>query len=557
MMTNDFLISDDSNNFTSGIQKIRNYTSEDYTEYLDSWAERLFSLENKGRFEGKIHEWFAQTKPKPTRIDALSGHTGYLYKDEEQKKAHIKRNLSLLDEMMEKEPNEPRWPLHALFEYHALHETDHEVRLSQKIYSMLEGKRRYDLACVRGYVLANILRVLQLDGRYEESYRHYKQFKARKPQIGLYAKAYMEIFAVQGAYHTGKTKQARKHAKNYLEYYTKYAGSPPRYVEEQYDFLMNTFSKRECGYVTTWLIDMDIEDGNWESFERYFKDYVWDGTEKYNEVDFEASYNKQMAAMVADFWKYPNTQTVIQTALLAWDPTIGNNDASAAKARAEMSTNRDVLGASVTDTKLSGQNDEKKPKDEYESFDVIEMRYENLIHAIIDADIKKGIPLDLYIIWDDMNDTSKNMVSYFRRLYQNTNPLLLDNKLWEIGTRRGAVLDDRIREIPFSTWQNYVIQFISDSTIADLNRMTYTLDQVYMGFPDEYYMFYRQQVDKVLSMAEEAKRMSEIEQKNGAVQSEMQQILDKLQAKVEELISAGMLDEAEKVMAEIKKYTSI
>ena len=54
-------------------------------------------------------------------------------------------------------------------------------------------------------------------------------------------------------------------------------------------------------------------------------------------------------------------------------------------------------------------------------------------------------------------------------------------------------------------------------------------------------------------MAANATEPKEINQKNEETDG-MQQLIDSLQRKVEELISAGMMDEAEMVMKKIEKY---
>ena len=90
------------------------------------------------------------------------------------------------------------------------------------------------------------------------------------------------------------------------------------------------------------------------------------------------------------------------------------------------------------------------------------------------------------------------------------------------------------------------MEFTTNSTIAHIKEMASILDEVYMGFTDDHYAYFRRQAGSVLAMDKAVGEQSEADQKDKEVQSEMKQILDALQQKVEELISAGMLDEAEK-----------
>ena len=566
----DFLRSEDSHNCYYANQKIRNYFNDDFTDYLDSWVTRLFRLDGKCRFHGRVHEYFCPTKGTASMVPALSGHTGYIYHSREEKVAHVRRNLTLLNALMEEEPRESRWVLQALYEYHALEDTDEQLRLSRKAMGLLDGAAAYNVACVRGYVACNILRIYLEEKEYDSCYREYRKFRGKAPTFGLYGRIYMEIFVAQASYRLGMTKKSRKHCENYLSAYGKYKDKPPRCIEEEMDFLMNTFRDDEYTLMLFWLMRIDIENGTWDSFEQYFDIISWDGSAHYEEKNYamdliwaatSGDYDDHISGMVSTFWQYPRTLGVVQNALLAWDPVIGHNDVAAAKAREEFqrSAERDYAENIIPDKKTKKKVGKSAVGEIHqESSKQIENRYWNIVRALAESDMEKGIPLDLLIIWDDHNGARGNMPSYFQRLFANTNPLLMDPLLWRIGIRRGAVLDERIREIAYATWQRYVIAFISESTQAEIMAMQHIMDDIYMGMPDDYYAFFRQQTDTVLAMArkaaEEAAEREHQEQVTTAAQEEMKQIIGKLQSKVEELISAGMMDEAETVMKEIEKY---
>ena len=265
---------------------------------------------------------------------------------------------------------------------------------------------------------------------------------------------------------------------------------------------METFSRQSCGFVLDTLVSaVEVLCGE-EKIENADQSDVLDKSE-------EAAL-RALSQMAGAFWEHSEARKSVQDFLMAWDSDTEN-----------------------------------------------EKKYWLLVRAVVKAEIKSGIPLDLYIIWDDHLGKRENMPSYFRRLFANTNPLLLDMKIWQIGMRRGAVLEERIREIPFGQWQKYVIDFISGSTIPTIKQMNETMIYIYMGFLDEYYAFYLQHTNQVLAMATDAVRQEEANRKNAAEADEMQILIDRLQQKVEELISAGMMDEAEMVMKEIEKYVPV
>ena len=85
------------------------------------------------------------------------------------------------------------------------------------------------------------------------------------------------------------------------------------------------------------------------------------------------------------------------------------------------------------------------------------------------------------------------------------------------------------------------------------------MDEIYLGMPDEHYAFFRAQVDAIKQLIEENDRKLAEEQKKhqaeNAVKNEMRDILSALEKKVDTLVSAGMIEEADMVLKEIQKYT--
>ena len=56
--------------------------------------------------------------------------------------------------------------------------------------------------------------------------------------------------------------------------------------------------------------------------------------------------------------------------------------------------------------------------------------------------------------------------------------------------RRGAIIDERIREISFSNWKKYVDEFIEIKDIDEIKSMQKIMDDIYMGMIDEYYGYF-------------------------------------------------------------------
>ena len=148
----DFLKSDGEKKYRLAHYPVRNYFDEAHTRYQDTWVSRLFWLAGKPRFFGKIHEIVRPVEGNAKLVSALAGHTGYIYRNEEDRIVHVRRNLGPLLRQMEEEPREIRWVVQAMLEYHTLKDADQALACARRAYELLEGEQGYDNACLRGYV---------------------------------------------------------------------------------------------------------------------------------------------------------------------------------------------------------------------------------------------------------------------------------------------------------------------------------------------------------------------------------------------------------------------
>ncbi len=146
------------------------------------------------------------------------------------------------------------------------------------------------------------------------------------------------------------------------------------------------------------------------------------------------------------------------------------------------------------------------------------------------------------------------MPAYYKKFFTLTNPLVMDTLFLEIGLRRGAVLDQRIAEIPTAKWETYVNDCIEELSSDHLKRLSEIMDEVYLGMSDDHYIYFRRRANERLEAENEMLRKQEAD---AAAKVEMKSIIQSLEKKVDDLVGAGMLDEANMVLEEIQKYTAM
>ncbi len=95
----EFFTSDECNKYNSGLYYSGNYDRPDH--YNKTIVARLVKRTMNTRFVGTIHEEFNELEPPIKQFKVFTHHFGYLYQTEEQKKAKVARNISLIEKELE------------------------------------------------------------------------------------------------------------------------------------------------------------------------------------------------------------------------------------------------------------------------------------------------------------------------------------------------------------------------------------------------------------------------------------------------------------------------
>ena len=90
--------------FSSGTYLSRNYINKEGTGYSTATLGRMTKRSKNTRFVGTIHETFNELYLPCKSFSAFVHHYGYAYANEEEKRAHSERNVSLLKKALDKEP---------------------------------------------------------------------------------------------------------------------------------------------------------------------------------------------------------------------------------------------------------------------------------------------------------------------------------------------------------------------------------------------------------------------------------------------------------------------
>lgn len=115
-----FFQSGEYKDYHQAVYIARNYNNFEGTSYTDDWVSRMIRVEEDTCFEGSVHEFLTPARGKCKRIEAFVHHYGYVFATDEEREAHFERNVSILEDLLKKEPNNLKWPLQLLKEYHSV-----------------------------------------------------------------------------------------------------------------------------------------------------------------------------------------------------------------------------------------------------------------------------------------------------------------------------------------------------------------------------------------------------------------------------------------------------
>ncbi|MCR5320909.1 MAG: glycosyltransferase [Lachnospiraceae bacterium] len=161
-----FLLSDERNNYGIAAYQVKNYFDRTSGEGGFSWATRLCRLTDDAHYHGVVHEYIQTLDTRCKLIYDYVEHYGYAYADEEEKKAHAKRNQTLLLEAIRREPNDVQWRSQLIADYHDMKMYQELLDLSRE--SLIICDTHYDGQAKGPFAVGEFLALLETD-RVEEA----------------------------------------------------------------------------------------------------------------------------------------------------------------------------------------------------------------------------------------------------------------------------------------------------------------------------------------------------------------------------------------------------
>ena len=508
----DFLNSSESERYSWASFGICNYTNEERTQYGDSRVGRLAKMVPGLSFKGKIHEYLDPLDGEPKYFGTFLYHTGYIYKSTQERYAHAMRNLPLLEETAKEDPYNMRWQYQLLMEYSTLEQPDNMRRVCDYALNYYEDvNRSFGEERFYGMFAAARLWVERKYSDWEQGKKVYERV-SKIDNIPDIAKAHIALDGSQVYYRLDDNDKSRQLCAKYLDLLD--SRNPKEDFKDAEYFLLETFETYMYSLVMSMIIHFDVTNGKWETFDKYFE-----------RID-DPQYLGTVVDTILKFDDFGMAMEHVEASRLPiWRSGIDSylSDKSHPK-KGELIEILNRLGQRASGGITSAYS-------EYAGSRIGGWLLVNIL------DKNDGTEIDLR---KTLQRFANDCLAYYRRGVRaeliDENSGLLEDDL------RLAIKLDGIFSLDAADWRGV------------LNGLKEAIG-TYPEADDAIGIYSHQYADSLKARQEEERKAQQ--QAIAGSAGEMRQLLVALHNKVQTLIDAGMIDEAQMVMDEIKKYDKL
>lgn len=168
----EFLNSEEEKEYDQAVYLQRNYSNMSGSAYNEDWVSRMNRITEEMHFAGKVHEQLLPATGKCKKIPAFVHHYGYAYPDQEAKRKHFERNMSIMNTMMEEEPNNMRWKLQAIKEYYSMDRIGDGRQVAEDGIALVNNQDKKFVNLCRGVFYTSVLMADIAEKKYENLVEH-------------------------------------------------------------------------------------------------------------------------------------------------------------------------------------------------------------------------------------------------------------------------------------------------------------------------------------------------------------------------------------------------
>ncbi len=422
----------------------RNYLDYKETSYRDTWVSRMIRLNKETCFVSSIHECFYPIQGECKQIFSFVKHFGYIFDTEEEKYNHSERNVSLLLDMIEKEPQNVRWWEHLaqeyrfIKEYRKMEETCIQgEKITSQIISIQHNKARGTFYC--GQLFVQIA-----TSQYEKAKVTFNR-AIKDTRNNTLTKARLYSFGAEIYMHEKEYALCEEYCMKYIEIYDKYNKDEKVKFLEGAIFYDDVFEILVRNSVYSWIICSQLKRNETSALKKYFSCMGWNEDSLVVNVELIPVLMDGMGIQEYDDFYVEVVRTLVS----------------------RKGPDKDVFEILM-----------KKEKEEVEQFVKL-------------AKIFSQVESDFWYMWyvkirnidfqyKEGNRFSKELLQqyYEKLLFSVIDIFQLDESVWEIAEEYQVNLEDIFLKISFNNWKKGIDTFCEDTGLDILEKRKQFLKRV-------------------------------------------------------------------------------
>ena len=255
----------------------RNYLDFEGKEYNDIEVVRMCTVTPETRFIGKVHEYIEPSYGNAMFMDAQAGHFGYVYTSDEDNVAHSMRNIPLLQEMIDEDPNNFRWPYQIAQEYKSIHDYEKLYEVCKDGFeraSIYNAKEENENIRYRGSFICGMAIALHELGRHDELIDLYNT-QAQKPTILQLPLAFLAYYAATIFFKDRNNEECIRAGEYYLKSYEKVGKDRALMFVQGGLFASEAFTSTKLNMIYCFLMTLGLEKDDYSALTRYYRKISW------------------------------------------------------------------------------------------------------------------------------------------------------------------------------------------------------------------------------------------------------------------------------------------
>ena len=251
-----------------------NYLDKEGKEFQDVEVCRMCSVTPETKFLGKIHEYIEPAYGKAMFMDAQAAHFGYVYESEEDNIKHSMRNIPLLKEMMEEDPDNLRWPYQLAQELKAIKHYDEMYDVCKAATEKTYIKDENEDLRYRGSFVCGMAIALHQTDKNEQLIELYEE-QAKNPTIMELPLACLAFYVATVYYQRQNNDKCLEACNYYLKICDKIADDKAAMFIQGGLFSADTFDVTKQNMIYCFIMSIGLENNDYGPLTHYYRRIVW------------------------------------------------------------------------------------------------------------------------------------------------------------------------------------------------------------------------------------------------------------------------------------------